>query len=133
MDKIMANTFEGKPCKKCGSTTRLSTGSKQCINCKNAARNRWKERNPNYREKYKYWGLSYGLQRGQAEDLFEKQNKSCAICKTTESSKWCVDHSHTTGLVRGILCHHCNVLIGMAKENINTLKNSIDYLEKYSK
>jgi hypothetical protein len=35
----------------------------------------------------------------------------------------------TTGKVRGLLCLHCNIMIGMAKENQETLKAAIQYLE----
>ena len=42
------------------------------------------------------------------------------------------DHCHSTGKVRALLCGQCNQLLGQAKENINTLRASIKYLEKHS-
>jgi len=42
-----------------------------------------------------------------------------------------VDHNHTTGIVRGILCSKCNQGIGLFMENKNILKSAIEYLEKH--
>jgi hypothetical protein len=39
-----------------------------------------------------------------------------------------VDHCHTTGAVRGILCHHCNLLLGHAKDAEDTLLSAVTYL-----
>jgi len=39
-----------------------------------------------------------------------------------------IDHCHNTGEVRGVLCAGCNLAIGHAKEDINTLNNMIKYL-----
>ncbi len=41
-----------------------------------------------------------------------------------------VDHCHETGVVRGLLCGNCNVFIGLAKEDVQTLAKAIDYLER---
>lgn len=39
-----------------------------------------------------------------------------------------IDHCHSTGNVRGLLCHNCNLTIGHAKDNIEILKSAIQYL-----
>lgn len=52
---------------------------------------------------------------------------ACAACDSTE--KLHVDHDHTTGKVRGLLCHGCNIALGMAKDNPRTLRNLASYLE----
>ena len=44
-----------------------------------------------------------------------------------------VDHSHATGQVRGLLCKPCNNLIGFARDNIQTLKNAVEYLKGETK
>lgn len=65
------------------------------------------------------------------DTLFELQNHRCAIClsETTRSKRnWHADHDHNTGLMRGVLCHHCNVLLGHAQDNPETLKRAIEYL-----
>lgn len=53
----------------------------------------------------------YQLPFEQLIDYVFKQQGKCAICEVQlnfESRKWHVDHDHTTGKARGVLCHHCN-------------------------
>ena len=40
-----------------------------------------------------------------------------------------VDHCHDTGQVRGLLCRACNTTLGKVKDNTDTLRSMIDYLE----
>jgi len=65
------------------------------------------------------------------------QDGHCATCPATESGRkndkyLIVDHDHETGEVRGLLCHHCNIMLGGAKDNISTLQNAIAYLSKHA-
>jgi hypothetical protein len=65
------------------------------------------------------------------EELNRTNNK-CEICFSDGSNhkkKLCVDHNHDTGIVRGILCGHCNVGIGMFHDNPDKLKKAIQYLK----
>lgn len=57
----------------------------------------------------------------------------CAICAITTSDVLHVDHCHTTGKIRGLLCHQCNVLLGASKDSITTLQNAIKYLGEYNR
>ena len=57
-----------------------------------------------------------------------EQEKRCVICKRNVILR--VDHCHTTGKVRGLLCHNCNTGLGQFKDNIDNLKMAIKYLEK---
>ncbi|MBA3357418.1 MAG: hypothetical protein H0U18_16060 [Pyrinomonadaceae bacterium] len=43
-----------------------------------------------------------------------------------------VDHDHKTWAIRGLLCCRCNSVIGYAKDNPETLRNAISYLERNS-
>lgn len=75
----------------------------------------------------------YGITSEQYDVLFASQDCRCAICSTsTPSSKlgFMVDHDHSSGLVRGILCHQCNTLLGMSKDNPDTLRVAASYLER---
>jgi len=73
----------------------------------------------------------YGLNPEQWNELFAKQNNSCAICKTTKpgGGAWSTDHCHKTGITRGILCRQCNLMLGFAKDNPDTLHAAIEYLQ----
>ena len=60
--------------------------------------------------------------------MVEDQSNKCAICRDDMQPPY-VDHNHSTGTVRKLLCRHCNWLLGQAKENVNILKSAIEYLE----
>ncbi len=63
--------------------------------------------------------------------LVEKQGGKCAICQC-EPEKLFVDHDHTKGKtkgVRGLLCLHCNTVIGYARDNPEVLRAAADYLK----
>ena len=59
--------------------------------------------------------------------MMAEQKGLCAICQTQlEESN--IDHDHTTGEVRGLLCTPCNLGIGMFKDNPDVLNRAIRYL-----
>lgn len=63
--------------------------------------------------------------------LFSKQDGKCAICFTDQRSlkrSLSVDHCHTTGRIRGLLCSVCNRSIGNFHDNVGTLQSAINYL-----
>ena len=59
----------------------------------------------------------------------ESQNNKCAICKCEFLRTPHADHDHRSGQQRGLLCTHCNSVIGFAKENIVVLEGAIEYLK----
>lgn len=75
----------------------------------------------------------YGLTPDRYLELLHLQGNACAICQTSfEDMSPRVDHCHTTKVVRGLLCHHCNSMLGYAKDNQQTLTRAVAYLEKNS-
>ena len=62
--------------------------------------------------------------------MIESQNNKCKVCKTDlePGKKTHVDHDHATGAVRGILCNHCNLALGLIKDDPKILQAMIDYL-----
>ena len=73
----------------------------------------------------------YGITYDEYDEMLVNQNGKCAICTTTDpggKGRFHVDHCHTTGKVRGLLCHHCNTMLGLAKDSVETLNNAISYL-----
>ena len=82
-------------------------------------------RNREYRNKY---GITLEIY----EKMYGSQNGACAICErhsTNFAKRLCVDHCHTTGAVRGLLCHDCNTALGKFRDNAGALRRAITYLE----
>jgi hypothetical protein len=76
---------------------------------------------------------TYGIVNADYLSMFESQGGCCAICLIHQSSfkrKLCVDHDHSTGKVRGLLCHSCNSALGLARDDVNILRAAISYLER---
>lgn len=77
---------------------------------------------------------AYGLSMSDYEDLLNNQNNSCAVCLSSfsghSSKHMCVDHNHSTGEVRGLLCHSCNTGIGKFKDSPEILTMAIAYLQE---
>ena len=94
----------------------------------------YKDKRDNNKYKSKLYQIKYffNLSKEQYEDLVEKCQNSCLICKQKAEelqTGLCVDHCHSTNKVRGLLCQNCNRGLGMFKDNIQFLKNAINYLE----
>ena len=74
---------------------------------------------------------AYGLTTEALLALERSQCGLCAICGTRGSAKGlAIDHSHKSGVVRGLLCHPCNTGLGLFKEDLNLLDKAKDYLRK---
>lgn len=75
----------------------------------------------------------YGITLKEFDEILDRQNGLCAVCNgTAEKSKYNrfhVDHDHATGKVRGLLCHYCNITLGMVNDNPDTLQKLINYLK----
>lgn len=72
----------------------------------------------------------HGLTNAEYNNLLNKQNHRCAICKQPPTIKrLAVDHCHTTGKVRGLLCFNCNVGLGKFREDTALLRKAVVYLE----
>jgi hypothetical protein len=63
------------------------------------------------------------------------QGDICRICAVTNivNSPWHVDHDHNSGLVRGLLCKNCNLILARAKDNLIIMESGISYLNKHKK
>jgi hypothetical protein len=73
----------------------------------------------------------YGITREMFKEMLSDQSSRCAICDTDVDEKSShIDHCHTTGKVRGILCEKCNKGLGQFDDDVNYLKNAIKYLTK---
>ncbi len=110
-----------------------------CIVCTKTKRKTvWKSRTPKKRleQHLKY---KYGVTHQVFLNVWEEQKGCCAICTdplpdllkyNQRKRNYAIDHNHTTGDFRGILCLKCNSLLGMARDSIQTLKNAVKYLQE---
>jgi len=62
--------------------------------------------------------------------IFKKQDGRCAICRCQQHyQRLAVDHDHKTGMVRGLLCVHCNRGLGRFFDSSLRLRNAAAYIE----
>ena len=65
------------------------------------------------------------------DEMFSQQAGRCKICKELQGDRRLqVDHDHSTGTVRGLLCLSCNRLLGLAKDSKIVLLSAALYLEE---
>lgn len=78
---------------------------------------------------HRVWDLAkkYGMSPADVEQMLLEQDGKCAICRKVLLNPH-VDHDHTTGEVRGLLCYLCNLGIGLLQEDVENLQNAITYL-----
>jgi nitrogen fixation-related uncharacterized protein len=67
-----------------------------------------------------------GITPEQFEEMFRQQEGRCAICKRDRPLD--IDHCHTNGHVRGLLCSPCNRALGLMEDDVKILNAAIEYL-----
>ena len=74
----------------------------------------------------------YGVTPEKHQEMRDVSGNKCYVCNATEAESWkgtlCIDHCHTTGRVRGLLCHSCNVALGCVTDSQERLQGLMDYL-----
>lgn len=80
---------------------------------------------------------SYGIDFKQYEEMLFLQDGKCAICKADppknqHKTRLNIDHCHTNGNIRGLLCDCCNRALGLMRDNTELLQKAIEYLNKNS-
>ena len=73
----------------------------------------------------------FGISVYQYRKMLDDQAGCCAICgkEFEQLANINIDHDHSDGAVRGLLCKNCNLMVGNAKDNPITLARAIQYLE----
>lgn len=152
-----------KKCTKCGTDAPLSEfygKNHWCRGCKRAYGIKWRCGNEKNREKIREWQRlnkerintrrrlkrhcipgyataervrdKYGLSLAEYRNMLKRSEGLCAICrKPTE--KLCVDHCHSTGKVRELLCRPCNIGLGGFCDSIGALEAAIAYLKRHGR
>lgn len=81
----------------------------------------------------------YGITSAQYRDLLTIQNNLCALCEQPEKvckdsdkipQSLAVDHNHTTGEIRGLLCYRCNLTLGVIEKDLEFTNKILAYLSK---
>lgn len=117
--------FKDKGCRECGTLFKpMAPSHLYCSqDCTDIAFNR------------AYLKRKYKLTLEEWKSLMTNQNNLCAIChqvgfKLDPASKnlLVVDHCHSTGKVRGLLCHNCNRALGLFADSIERLERASKYL-----
>lgn len=72
----------------------------------------------------------YGITPEDFEEMLKKQDGRCAICGIQYHLTLHIDHDHTNGRVRGLLCNNCNRGLGHFKDSMDLLLKARSYLEK---
>lgn len=76
----------------------------------------------------------FGITSQRYAEMLQEQGGTCAICEGQQTYRGkkalAVDHCHATGVVRGLLCNHCNHALGHAKDDPERLRAMADYLER---
>ena len=104
----------------------------------------WRKRNPEAaKENAEHQSLlrrfsNHGLTLDQYHSLVEKQDFRCIVCSVVPDDSYGgshdgfhIDHDHVSGRVRGLLCKHCNVGIGMLKDSEEVLLSAVEYLRSH--
>lgn len=89
---------------------------------------RYKAKFDNYNRE-KHLRSNYGISQQRYLEMAEQQNGLCLICHENPLKPLNVDHNHSTGKVRGLLCGDCNRGIGLFKESVLRLESAAHYLK----
>lgn len=66
------------------------------------------------------------------DTLLQRQKGVCAICGRKPEERLVVDHDHSSGKVRGLLCSPCNLGLGIFEDDPGRLVAGAEYLGKMS-
>lgn len=76
-----------------------------------------------------HFRIEYGITIEEFDRMVSVQNGACAICGDVPE-RLRVDHDHSTGKIRGLLCHSCNIALGHFKDSGDILLAAVKYLQK---
>lgn len=105
---------------------------KECTNAKRRGKYRAENRKYHLKSKYGITPAEYG-------QIYAKQGGACAIClepgdvrsggsRAKDSTRLYIDHDHVSNEVRGLLCHKCNVAIGLLFDDPMRMERAAAYI-----
>jgi hypothetical protein len=105
---------------------------KRCLTARSAA---WKASHPETSAEQRWRShlrKRYGITVEQHSAKLAEQSNRCAVCREefdSDRRQPRIDHDHATGVFRGVLCHACNVSLGLFGDDPARLRRAADYLE----
>lgn len=105
-----------------------------CQTCSTEDTKNWRINQSKERLKDLYYRRFYGMGLDEFNTRHQNQAGKCKICdrlmalEGLTGDRVVVDHCHTTGKVRGLLCNECNRGLGFFKDNPMTLSSAMRYL-----
>jgi hypothetical protein len=136
-------------CPQCKQTKEIKDFGKDCTTargisswcklCKKAWRSAHRKENPQTTKAKDFDSdlrRNYGISAKEYGALFDSQGGKCACCSqdhTLFKRRLHVDHDHSTGQVRGLLCTECNPGLGYFQDSVERLEMAIKYLSKFKK
>lgn len=100
----------------------------------------WRKRNPEQvlsRELVRHYGITLE----QYLEMHDAQNGVCAVCskpettvdnRTKEVRRLAVDHCHSAGKIRSLLCSRCNTVLGQVGDDTSVLAAMVGYLKSHA-
>lgn len=101
----------------------------ECKACHNLRSVRYAKENPDRIRKYQR-KHRYGIEQGEYDTLFHAQRGCCAVC-SQPYPVLDIDHNHSTGKIRGLLCRPCNQALGLLGESSRRLSAALKYLKSF--
>jgi recombination endonuclease VII len=113
--RVWSATPRGKECRRLADHKRQIAGRRRVVDLRKTLK------------------AKYGLTLEAYGAMVEQQNGVCAICQESpRGHRLDVDHDHTTGRVRGLLCDRCNRMLGQGRENPALLEAGVRYLRSFN-
>ena len=86
----------------------------------------WKQRLAERLCKYRMTKKLYDM-------ILKEQRGVCGICGDVQEQDLGIDHDHSTGNVRGLLCSNCNTGLGMIGDTRESVLAALAYLDRYER
>ena len=109
----------------------------KCKPCRKRQFKVWRESESGRKWKRKQGYAKLGIDLATYAEMFDSQGGVCAICLGQEKKRrngrvvaLAVDHNHSTGQVRGLLCHKCNSGLGAFCDDLLLVERAASYLQK---
>lgn len=111
-------------CKKCGHAYEVKSKDRRNLYLRGWRKKHFAKNQSTWRK------YTYGITSADYEIIYASQSGRCAICMhiPLPGKPLQIDHNHSTGMVRGLLCKKCNTYIGMIGESMDTISRMREYL-----